>query len=98
MFMFGGMVLDSTSGIPQAAKTPGQGVWSYLGGNNFRVSFGSFGFDSTGKFTGYTKITHSGTIDPHGTEISSSGIAQVFNLNGKLVATLCSSSTGTPFQ
>ena len=30
VFMSGGTMLDSTSGIPQALKTPGQGVWSHV--------------------------------------------------------------------
>ena len=30
-FMYRGTALDSTSGIPQALKTPGQGVWSHVG-------------------------------------------------------------------
>src|ERR1700757_3609818 len=32
-FMFGGTMIDSTSGRAQALKTPGQGVWNHVGGN-----------------------------------------------------------------
>jgi hypothetical protein len=31
MFMAGGAMIDSTSGIPQALKTPGQGIWEHAG-------------------------------------------------------------------
>src|SRR5882724_7553508 len=61
-FIFGGTTLDSTSGIPQALKTPGQGVWIHLNGNTYRFSFKSFSFDAGGSFTGSTKISHEAVL------------------------------------
>src|SRR6266540_598994 len=49
-FMSGGTMLDSTSGIPQALKTPGQGVWGHVNGNTYRFTFKSFSFDPSGNF------------------------------------------------
>jgi hypothetical protein len=97
-FMFGGTTLDSTSGIPQALKTPGQGVWSHLNGNTYRFSFKSFSFDAGGNFTGSTKIIHEAVLDSNGTEYSSAGTAEVYDPNGNLIFTGCSTTTATRFE
>ena len=97
-FMFGGTVVDSTSGMPQAAKTPGHGVWNHAGGNLYRFKFKSFSFGPTGTFTGWTIITHEASMDPGGNSYESAGTAEVYNPAGVLVATGCSSTTATRFQ
>ena len=97
-FMFGGTTLDSTSGIPQALKTPGQGVWSHVSGNTYRFSFKSFSFDAGGNFTGSTKIIHEAVLDSNGMEYSSAGTAEVYDPNGNLILTGCSTTTATRFE
>ena len=37
-FMFGGTLIDSTSGMPQAARTPGHGVWNHVAANVYRFN------------------------------------------------------------
>ena len=97
-FMFGGTLLDSTSGTPQALRTPGHGVWSHVGGNTYRFSFKTFGFDPGNNFTGWTKITHEASLDSNATQFSSAGTAEVYAPNGTLVFTGCSSTTATRFE
>lgn len=97
-FMFGGTLVDSTSGTPQAQRTPGQGVWSHVGGNTYRFSFKTFTFDAANIFTGWTKITHEATLDSNGTEYSSAGISEVYAPNGTLMFTGCSTTTATRFE
>jgi hypothetical protein len=97
-FMFGGTLLDSTSGIPQALKTPGHGVWNHLSGDTYRFSFKHFTFDPAGNFTGWVKITHDATLDPSGIQYTSAGIAQVYDPNGNLIATGCSTTTASRFD
>jgi hypothetical protein len=97
MFMFGGTMIDSTSGVPQALKTPGQGVWSHVSANTYRFSFTSFSFDAGGNFTGWTKITHEATLDSNGNQYSSAGTAEVYAPNGTLISTGCSATTATRF-
>jgi hypothetical protein len=97
-FMSGGTFLDSTSGIPQAQKTPGHGVWSHISGDMYRFSFKSFSFDAGGNFTGWTKITHDATLNSKATEYTSAGIAEVFAPNGVLLFTGCSTTTATRFE
>lgn len=97
-FIFGGITIDSTSGTPQAQRTPGQGVWSHLGGDAYRFSFKTFTFDAANNPTGWTIITHEADLDSKGTQYSSAGTAQVYDLNGTLVFTGCSSTTATRFE
>jgi hypothetical protein len=97
-FMFGGTLIDTTSGIPQALRTPGHGVWSHATGDTYRFSFKTFSFDAGGNFTGWTKITHEAAMDSNGNQYSSSGISEVFAPNGTLVATGCSTTTATRFE
>lgn len=97
-FMFGGTTLDSTSGTPQAQRTPGQGVWSHVSGHTYRFSFKTFSFDAGGNFTGWTKITHEALLDSNGTQYSSAGTAEVYGPNGTLLFTGCSTTTATRFE
>ncbi len=97
-FMSGGTLLDSTSGIPQALKTPGQGVWSHVSANTYRFSFKSFSFDAGGNFTGSTKITHEAALASNGTEFSSAGTSEVYDPNGNLIFAGCSTTTATRFE
>ncbi len=97
-FMFGGTMLDSTSGIPQALKTPGQGVWSHVSGDTYRFSFKSLNFNSAGAFTTSTKVTHEATLNSDATEYTSVGTAEVYDPAGNLILTGCSTTTATRFE
>ncbi|MEO7673001.1 MAG: hypothetical protein ABIU09_02860, partial [Pyrinomonadaceae bacterium] len=97
-FMSGGTTLDSTSGVPQALKTPGQGVWSHVGGNTYRFKFKSFSFDAANNFTGWTIIQHQANLDHSGDQYESGGTAEVYAPNGSLLFTGCSTTTATRFQ
>jgi hypothetical protein len=97
-FMSGGTLLDSTSGTPQALKTPGQGVWNHVGGNTYRFSFKYFSFDPGGNFTGSTKVTHEAALASDGKEFTSAGTAQVYDPSGNLIFTGCSSTTAIRFE
>jgi hypothetical protein len=97
-FMFGGTMIDSTSGMPQALKTPGHGVWSHVAGNTYKFSFKSFGFDPAGVFTGWTIIRHEAVLDSKGSEYASSGTAEFYAPNGTLVGTGCSATTAVRFE
>ena len=97
-FMSGGTTLDSTSGIPQALKTPGQGVWSHIRGNTYSFKFKSFSFDAANNFTGWTIIQHEANLDNNGDQYDSGGTAEVYAPNGTLVFTGCSTTTATRFK
>ena len=97
-FMTGGTALDSTSGIPQALKTPGQGVWSYVGRNTYRFKIKSFSFDASGNFTGWTIIKHVANLNRFADEYESAGTAEVYAPNGNLIFTGCSTTTAIRFE
>ena len=97
-FMFGGTLVDSTSGTPQALRTPGEGVWSHVSGNTYRFSFKSFTFDAANNFTGWIKVTHEAVLDSNGNEFVSAGGSEVYAPNGTLLFTGCSSTTSTRFE
>jgi hypothetical protein len=97
-FMSGGTLVDSTSGIPQAQRTPGQGVWSHTTGDTYRFSFKSFSFDAGGNFTGSTKINHEASLASNGMEFSSAGTSEVYDPIGNLIFTGCSTTTATRFE
>jgi hypothetical protein len=97
-FMFGGTMLDSTSGIPQAAKTPGHGVWQHLTGRKYRFKFKSFSFDASGNSTGWTIITHEADLNRRASAYESAGFAQIYNSNGDLTFTGCSTTTAARFE
>jgi hypothetical protein len=96
-FMAGGTLIDSTSGVPQALKTPGQGVWEHTTGSNYRFKFKSFTFDPAGNYTGSTVIQHNATLANTGDSYESSGNVEIFNAAGVVVGTGCSTTTATRF-
>ena len=97
-FMSGGTLLDTTSGHPQALGTPGQGVWSHIGGNTYRFKIKSFSFDASGNPTGWIIISHEANLNSTADEYESAGTAQVYNLNGNLIFTGCSTTTAARFE
>ena len=97
-FNSGGTTLDSTSGIPQSLKTPGQGVWNYIGGRDYRFKFKSFSFDASGNFTGWTIINHRATLNRWTDEYESAGTAEVYSPTGVLLFTGCATTTAVRFE
>lgn len=97
-FMTGGTFLDSTSGIPQALKTPGHGVWSHVSGSTYRFAFKSFSFDPLGNPTGWTIIRHEANLNQEADDYESAGTAEIYAPNGNLNLTLCSTSVATRFK
>ena len=97
-FMTGGTLLDSTSGTPQALKTPGHGTWRHESGNTYRFSFKAFTFDAAANFTGWTIIRHEVYLGTRGNEYTSSGTLEAYAPNGTLLFTGCSTTTATRFE
>lgn len=97
-YLSGGVYIESTSGIPQALKTPGQGVWSRLSGHTYRLSFKSFTFDAGNNFTGWQIVRHQLTLNRRADEIESAGTVEVYNPDGNLLFTGCSTAVATRFE
>jgi len=97
-FNQGGTSIGSTSGIPQAARTPEHGVWRHLNGNLYEFKFKSFNFNPTGQPTGYAIIQHTVELNETADEYYSSGTARFYLLNGTQVGQGCSDAAGTRFD
>ncbi len=97
-FSFGGTMLDSTSGLAQSLKTPGQGIWSHVSGDTYHFSFKSLNFNSGGTFIGWTIVTHDVTLNSQATEYTSAGTAEIYDTSGSLQVTRCSTTTATRME
>lgn len=97
-FIFGGTMINSTSGVPPTTKTPGQGVWSHVSGNTYQFSFKFFNFDGAGFLSGWTTISQEATLNADGTEYTSEGTVEAFNASGVSVFKGCSTTTATRFE
>lgn len=97
-YMSGGTFVESTSGTPQALKTPGQGVWSQLSRQTYRLAFKSFNFDAGNNFTGWQIVRQQVTLNRRADESESAGTVQVYAPNGNLVFTGCSTATAVRFE
>ena len=94
-FNQGGTSVGSTSGRPQASRTPEHGIWRHVGGNTYRFKFKSFNFDGAGQATGYSIIEHDIYLNEAADGYYSEGTARHFLLNGTQVGAGCSDAIGT---
>ncbi len=100
-FMSGGTMINSTSSLPQALKTPGHGFWSHENDNTYNYSFKFFRFDSAGAFIGWAIVRHTVTLNARATEYESTGGITFYNTNGDPVPVPppgCSTATATRFE
>ncbi|CAN5357490.1 hypothetical protein BH20ACI2_BH20ACI2_29270 [soil metagenome] len=96
-FNQGGTSIGSTSGIPQANRTPEHSVWRHVRGHMYQFTFKTFSFSPTGAPVGYAIVTHDLELDRGGDTYTSAGIAQIFLMNGVQVAQGCSDAVGARF-
>jgi hypothetical protein len=94
-FNQGGTTIGSTSGIPQAGRTPEHGVWRHVSGNTFLFKFKSFNFNAMGQATGYAVVQHTIELDASGDSYFSDGTASFYLMNGTQVGSGCSEADGT---
>lgn len=96
-FNLGGTFIGSTSGLPQASRTPEHGVWRHVSDNTYIFMFKSFNFDAAGNAVSYGVVTHELILDSSSDNYTSAGIAQIFLMNGTQIAQGCSDAIGTRF-
>ena len=97
-FMTGGTLIDSTSYVPQALKTPGQGIWEHTTGQDYRFKIKAFTYDTAGNYTGYTVVQHDANLAFTGDYYESQGTLEVHSPAGVIVATGCSTTTATRME
>ena len=94
-FMQGGTLIDSTSAMWQALKTPGQGIWEHTTGNSYRFTFKVFNFSPAGAYIGYQIIRQEASMSPFGDSYESTGTSENYSPNGVLLMSGCSTTTAT---
>jgi hypothetical protein len=105
LFSFPGMNKYELGGTAQvvpatnpAAQSAHMAIWKYVSGNDYELSFKMFRFDATGTLNGWGIVRFNVTINDAATDISASGVGEVYDINANLLATSCPTYTGTRFQ
>jgi hypothetical protein len=96
-FNKGGTYLGSTSGRPQASRTPEHGVWAHISGRTYRFKFKSFDFNAAGVAVSYGIVTHDIELDESGDTYTSTGGVTFYSINGTPTGRGCSDAVGTRF-
>jgi len=96
-FHQGGTMMDGPA-TPPALRTPGQGVWRLVGGNNYAFRFKFFTFNTSNVFTGWTIIAGELTVGATGNANSGPATVEIYDPNGHLIATACAETVGTRFE
>jgi hypothetical protein len=97
-FHAGRTLMEATSGLPPATKTPGEGVWEVAGPNTYNYRFKFFTFDAQGVFTGWRIANVEVIVDQTGNNYEGSGTQEIYDANGNLVGSGCVSPVGTRFE
>ncbi len=75
------------------------GVWERTHGKrNYSFAFISLRYSPTGAFIGTQKVRQTAELGQGGNDYTSTGTVEILDANGNLIATGCSTSTGTRFE
>lgn len=91
-----GAVIEATSRPfmpPTADTSAGLGVWSGAGAS-FRMTFHKYNFDGQGHYIGRTVVVEAETLNHQGSTYSGQAVSTVYDVNGNVLATIASSTTG----
>lgn len=94
-FNQGGTSIGSTSGLPQASRTPEHGIWRHVSGNSYMFKFKNFNFNAMGQPVGYAIVAHTVELDTTADTYYSAGTASFYLMNGTQVGQGCSDADGT---
>lgn len=97
-FMRGGTMNDWGTGNAPALRSPGQGVWSYESQRNYSSAFQFFRFNADGTLAGKQIGRAQIELSHDGNSYTTTGMGQVFDVNGNVIQTGCSTATATRFQ
>lgn len=97
-FMRGGTMMDWGSATAPSLRGIGQGVWSYDSGGSNTTAFQFFRFNADGTLAGRQIGRAQIELSQDGDGYTSTGTAQVLDVNGNVIANNCSSGVGTRFE
>jgi hypothetical protein len=92
-FHAGGTLSDSNA-RPGSERSPGHGVWEYVGRGLYDTRFQFFRFLPTGALDGVQDITQEVVLDARARSYVTTIRARVLNVDGSLRAELCGTATG----
>jgi hypothetical protein len=98
IFMAGGTMMESQAAVPQALKTPGEGVWRHATDGNYAFRFKYFTFNAQNIPTGWVIVSGEITVDATGETNTGSATVEIHNPSGILVATACAEVAGARFN
>jgi hypothetical protein len=91
-FAQGGTLIDTTTAVGPALRSPGHGTWEKIGGHRFRAFSLAFLFNPTNVWTGTQTVTQAIQIGDDPDELTSTATSQIFDTGRNLVNTFCSTA------
>ena len=78
-----------------ALRGPGQGVWRHLANGNYTYDVQFFRLNANFTLAGWNREHREVVVDKSGTAYTATGTAEIYDLNGNLLATGCATETAT---
>ena len=97
-FAQGGTFTETTTGFPPAMRSPGHGVWYFLGDHSYRGISEAFLFSPAGVWVGTQRLTQSIEIGQDGDELNSTATNEIFDVFGNLTTSGCATAVATRFE
>ncbi len=97
-FNRGGTMSDSGTQISPSLRSPSQGAWRYESGRQYTAAFQFFRFNVDGTLAGRQVVRQHIDMTRSTNQLSIFSTAQVLDVNGSVVATICSTAEATRFE
>jgi hypothetical protein len=93
-FHYGGTLSDFNF-VPPSTRSPGHGIWEYMGAREYDTRFQFMRYLPTGELDGIQDVFGATVLDVRGNRYTSAVRARVLNVDGSLRVELCGNATGT---
>jgi hypothetical protein len=93
-FAQGGTMTETTSAASPALRGPGHGVWEHSRGRTYTSVMEAFTFNPAGVWTGTQRVTQTVELNHRSDEFEANASSEVFDVNGVLLMTGCSTAVG----
>lgn len=90
-----GGTLSDINFVPPTSRSPGHGIWEYMGAREYDTRFQFMRFLPTGEPDGIQDVFGAAVLDSRGNRYTSAVRARVLNVDGSVRAELCGNATGT---
>jgi len=97
-FNKGGTLAETATGAPPSTRTPGHGVWSQHGAQDYSFVFMFDRFNADGTYAGSQKVRGAVVLEASGDAYSVVASTEIFNPAGQVIATGCSTATATRIE